>query len=95
MGKAMTGTEGGREEDFTDSVGWQYRSDPPEGDQRKLVWLEQDHVCWIGIRVWQTNGRRWINNNEPERAVVLCWMNLPEKPQRFWSRGKLLPELQR
>lgn len=78
--------------DWTDSHGWHYEKSPPEnGDCRKLVWLEQDGMAWIGIRAWHREGR-WYNGNEPERADVLCWQDLPQCALRHWDRGRLSPE---
>jgi len=67
--------------------GWDYYHNPPaEGDCRKLVTLEQGGMMWVGIRAW--DGKRWLNNNEPEPAKVVAWRNLPKPAAGYWSRGK-------
>jgi hypothetical protein len=78
-------------ETFTDSLGWNYKRPSDDGDGRRIVWLEQDGMSWIGIRHW--NGSQWLNNNEPEKAQVLCWMHLPARPLRYWDHGNLSPEI--
>lgn len=79
--------------DWTDSNGWHYERHPPEnGDCRKLVWLTQGDMAWIGLRAWHHNEKRWYNGNEPERAHVLCWQDLPGRALRYWDRGQLAAE---
>jgi hypothetical protein len=58
--------------------GWQTRLPPPNGDNRKLVTLEQDDMIWVGIRVWHSLGCYWSNNGEREAARVIAWMPLPD-----------------
>lgn len=80
--------------DFKDSNGWDYSRGPPEGgDCRKLVWLTDDGgMSWIGLRAWHFSESRWYNGNEPERARVLCWQDLPGPALRHWHRGQLSEE---
>lgn len=77
-----------------DSNGWNYsRTIPKSGDARKLVWLEEDGMAWVGIRAYHHTERRWYNGNDPERAHVLCWQELPGRALRYWSHGKLSQEI--
>lgn len=71
------------------SDGWNYTSNVPEGDSRKLVTLEQHGMRWIGIRAYHHIDRRWLNNNESEQAEVIAWRDLPAIADGFYSRGKL------
>ena len=79
---------------LSDSLGWLYRSDIPQGDARKIVSLQQSGMEWVGIRIWNATEQCWYNGNEPLRSDerVLAWMDLPATARRHWVRGKLLPE---
>lgn len=74
----------------TETDGWVYHGTPRGGDCRKLVWLEEHGMNWIGIRAYNQSADYWMNNNEPETAEVLCWRDLPKRPLGYWSRGKLI-----
>ena len=76
--------------ELIDTRGWNYATAPPEGDQRKIVWLEENGFGWIGIRIYESATGRWMANGEPERARVLAWMDLPKPPLGHWQRGKLV-----
>lgn len=74
-----------------DRRGWMYTHKPPaSGDCRKLVWLIEGGMAWVGIRAWHAADERWFNGNEPESARVLAWQDLPKRPTRFWDRGRLV-----
>ncbi len=70
---------------------WNYKDPPADGsgtDCRKIVTLLQDNGwTWIGIRAW--DGKRWLNNNEPENTPVLAWRDLPEIARGRWIHGEL------
>lgn len=72
-----------------ESDGWCYRDKPTGGDARKFVTLEQDGMTWVGIRAFHFQDQRWMNNNEPERAHVKAWREMPELAQGWWDRGQL------
>lgn len=66
--------------------GWNYctyGNPPGEGDQRKIVTLEQDGMTWVGVRIYQSQQRRWSSNGEPERAKVTAWRDLPQPATEF------------
>lgn len=69
--------------------GWHYVGEPMGGDARKIVTLVEDGMTWVGIRAFNFQGRHWMNNNEPERATVKAWRDLPEPANGFWDRGRL------
>lgn len=53
----------------------------PGHDCRALVRLEQDGMCWIGIRAWAGDSGEWLNNGRREEsAIVTHWMPLPPMP---------------
>jgi hypothetical protein len=68
--------------------GWIYVGSPEGGDCRKFVTLEQDGMMWVGIRAYNHQGRFWQNNNEPERATVIAWRDLPAPARGRWDRGR-------
>lgn len=73
-----------------DDDGWNYETQcVPEGDARKIVTLEEDGMTWVGIRAFDHQRKRWINNGEPERASVKAWRDLPNPARGFWFRGQL------
>lgn len=75
---------------------WEYVLKPTQGDARKIVTLEQDGMRWVGIRAWHAGQQIWLNNNEPEKATVIGWINLPEPARGYWQRGMLIdPATQR
>lgn len=79
---------------LSDSLGWLYEAEPIDGtDARKLVTLVEGGMEWVGIRIWNSFKGRWYNGNEPERAHVKAWQDLPATARRSWVRGQLLPEL--
>ena len=86
-------TDSKPQELITDSLGWLYREDIRQGDCRKLVSLRQDGMEWVGIRAWNQKEHRWYNGNDPERADILGWMDLPQTVRRHYVRGILVPEL--
>lgn len=67
--------------------GWIYVGNPGEGDARKIVTLEQDGMTWVGIRAFNHQHGYWQNNNEPERAKVVAWRDMPEPARGRWERG--------
>lgn len=69
--------------------GWEYRKNPEGGDCRKIVTLDQDGMCWVGIRAFNASTGQWINNGEPERANVIAWKDLDEPAKGRWSRNTL------
>lgn len=70
--------------------GWVYDTPPSrDGDCRKLVSLEQDGMCWVGVRAYYHVGGYWANNNEPEPATVKAWRDMPNPARGFYDRGKL------
>lgn len=69
--------------------GWNYGTYPEGGDCRKFVTLEQDGMCWVGIRAFHHEARRWVNNGEPEIAKVLAWRDLHDPARGRWVRGQL------
>jgi hypothetical protein len=70
--------------------GWCYEDDPPPGDARKLVSLEQEGMCWVGIRACDFHNERWLNNGEPETATVVSWCDLPTPCSGWWEHGRLV-----
>jgi hypothetical protein len=68
--------------------GWCYHTKPGEGDARKLVWLEQHGMEWVGIRAYNHQGGYWMVNNEPTGERVKAWRDLP-KPLGHRIEGKL------
>lgn len=70
--------------------GWNYwpTVPVPEGDARKIVTLVEDGMTWVGIRAFNFSARKWMSNNEPERATVHAWRDLPAPARGFWSHGK-------
>lgn len=74
-----------------DEAGWHYGTKPEPGtDGRKLVTLEQGGMVWIGIRFWQSQLQRWVNNGEPIIETVIAWQDLPQPAPHRWSRGLLV-----
>jgi hypothetical protein len=70
--------------------GWNYTVPILDGgDARKIVTLEEDGMIWVGIRAWHGGVGRWLNNNEPERAKVIAWQELPAPARGWWDRGQL------
>lgn len=70
---------------------WSYGTRPPaEGDARKIVTLLADDMVWVGIRAYHHLSGEWYNGNEPERARVLAWMDLPQPAEKRWVGGVLL-----
>jgi hypothetical protein len=70
---------------------WEYIEKPkPEGDCRKIVTLINDGMVWVGIRAFHHQRQQWMNNNEPESAHVLAWMDLPEPAEKRWVHGQLI-----
>lgn len=66
-----------------DEHDWHYGLYPEEGtDGRKLVTLEQDGMLWIGIRMWESSLRRWVNNGEPLNEKVIAWKDLPHPAEQ-------------
>ena len=78
-----------------DDYGWRYDKPPPEGDCRKFVWLDDGQWAWTGVRAYDSQNGQWLCNNEPEKARVLCWQDLPQRPQFHWSHGKLVKSFNR
>ncbi len=72
------------------SDGWDYSSNVSEGDARKLVTLLQDGMTWVGIRAFDHQRRRWLNNGEPEMATVIAWQDLPIPANGRWHRGQFI-----
>lgn len=70
--------------------GWEYRKNPEGGDCRKIVTLDQDGMCWVGIRAFNASTSQWLNNGEPERAKIIAWKDLDEPAKGRWSRNILL-----
>lgn len=68
--------------------GWIYVGFPEGGDCRKFVTLEQDGMAWVGVRAFNHQRRFWQNNNEPERATVIAWRDLPEPARGRWERAR-------
>lgn len=75
--------------------GWDYTTKPSGGDCRKIVTLDLDGMMWVGIRAFDANAQRWLNNSEPETATVRAWRELPPPAAGQWDRGSLrvLPHL--
>jgi hypothetical protein len=71
---------------------WEYQAKPQEGDCRKLVTLLEAGMVWVGLRAWHGIEGRWYNGNDPEKAEVLAWMDLPQAAPKRWVRGKLVPD---
>jgi hypothetical protein len=70
--------------------GWNYGIPPADsGDARRLVTLEEQGMCWVGIRAYSQAACHWMNNGEPERATVKAWKPLDEPARGFWFRGQL------
>ncbi len=70
---------------------WEYMLNPVEGDARKFVTLlDADNMVWVGIRYWHFQERRWYNGNDPEKATVIAWANLPQPAKGRWYRGQLI-----
>ena len=70
---------------------WEYLEKPkPEGDCRKLVTLLDGGMVWVGVRAFNHQQQRWMNNNEPEKVTVLAWMDLPGPAEKRWVRGCLI-----
>lgn len=69
---------------------WEYVLKPVEGDARKLVTLDDNGMVWVGIRYWHFQQKRWYNGNDPEKAIVLAWMDLPQPAEGRWYRGQLI-----
>lgn len=66
---------------------WKYVLKPePVGDCRKIVTLVQDGMSWVGIRAFDHQNQRWLNNNEPETALVVAWRDLDEPAQGRLTR---------
>lgn len=72
--------------------GWNYTGNPAAGeDARKLVTLHDNNgMAWVGIRAWNTQGKYWMNNNEPIAETVHAWRALPDIARGQWSRGQLI-----
>jgi len=70
--------------------GWEYQAKPDGGDCRKIVTLDQDGMCWVGIRAYNATTGQWLNGGEPERATVLAWRDLDEPARGRWIHGKLV-----
>ena len=70
---------------------WNYDAQgvPENGDSRKIVTLLEGGMVWVGIRFWNNAKRCWFNNNEPEKAQILAWRDLPEPAKKRWVRGQL------
>lgn len=75
---------------MSESDGWTYTGGPTSGDARRIVTLRQDGMVWVGIRAYHAGEKRWMNNNEPERAEIVAWRDLYEPAKGFWDRGKLV-----
>ena len=70
--------------------GWEYRAKPEGGDCRKIVTLEQDGMCWVGIRAFNGSTGQWLNGGEPERATVIAWRDLDQPARGRWVGGLLI-----
>jgi len=69
---------------------WNYGKPAVEcGDSRKFVTLLDAGMVWVGIRAWHGVEGRWYNGNEPERAQVLAWQDMPPPAIKRWVRGNL------
>lgn len=70
--------------------GWEYQAKPNGGDCRKIVTLDQDGMCWVGIRAFNATTGQWLNGGEPERAAVVAWRDLDQPARGRFVRGKLV-----
>lgn len=70
---------------------WNYKDPAVEcGDSRKFVTLMDGGMVWVGVRAWHGREGRWYNGNEPERAQVLAWQDMPPPANKRWVRGQLV-----
>ena len=69
---------------------WSYHPvQPIDGtDARKLVTLLDCGMVWVGIRAYDRANKRWLNNNEPEKARIVAWRDLAEPARGFWQGGR-------
>ena len=77
---------------MTERDGWNYTNPDASctGNARKLVTLWESGMVWVGIRAWDAQNRRWLNNSEPELVNVIAWRELIEPAEGYWDRGKLV-----
>lgn len=75
---------------MSEQDGWEYQAKPDGGDCRKIVTLDQDGMCWVGIRAYNATTGQWLNGGEPERANVIAWRNLDQPARGRFVHGKLV-----